>query len=62
MGEENLRVSMCFGLGPAPLVFTKLMKVPVALLRQLHVILIIYLDDILPIARSIAELIQSRDT
>jgi len=44
------------------LIFTKLMKVPVAPLRQLHVILIIYLDDILLIARSASEVIQSRDT
>ena len=38
---------LCFGLSPAPLVFTKLLKVPVALLRKLKARLIIYLDDIL---------------
>jgi len=53
---------LCFGLGPAPLIFTKIMKVPLAILRQMNIILIIYLDDILIISRTRAGLIQSRDT
>ena len=53
---------LCFGLGPAPLLFTKLMKIPLAFLRWLNVRLIIYLDDMLIFAHSKVELIQSRDT
>ena len=43
---------LCFGLSPAPMVFIKLLKVPIALLRKLKVRLIIYLDDILLMAAS----------
>ena len=53
---------LCFGLSPAPLVFTKLMKIPIALLRKLKVKLIIYLDDILLMAPSKEELEMGRDT
>ena len=38
---------MAFGLAPAPRVFTKLMKVVVALLRKKGIRLVIYLDDLL---------------
>ena len=41
-----------FGLASAPRVFTKLMKPVVGLLRQLGIRLIIYLDDMLIMARS----------
>ena len=54
--------TLAFGLGPAPYVFTKLMKVPVAFLRRLGFLLIIYLDDMLITARSRAEAIRSRDS
>jgi hypothetical protein len=37
---------LCFGLGPAPKVFTNILKVPIALMRQLNVRMIIFLDDI----------------
>lgn len=53
---------LCFGLGPAPLIFTKLLKVSIAILRRLNVRLIIYLDDILIMASSKEQLIQHRDT
>ena len=53
---------LCFGLGPAPRVFTKLMKIPIAVLRRLNVRLIIFLDDILLMGASKQELIQARDT
>ena len=53
---------LCFGLGPAPLIFTKLMKVPIALLRRLSIRIIIYLDDMLIMAQSRAELLRHRDT
>ena len=53
---------MCFGLGPAPRVFTKLLKIPIALMRRLNVRLLIYLDDILILGSSKEENIQARDT
>ena len=52
---------LCFGLSPGPLMFTKLLKVPIALLRKLKVMLIIYLDDILLMAASKEELEIERD-
>ena len=53
---------LCFGLGPAPRIFTKLMKVPVSVMRKLNVRLVIYLDDILLMASSREELLMARDT
>ena len=38
---------LCFGLFPASLVFTKLLKVPVSFLRKLSVRMIVYLDNII---------------
>ena len=38
---------LCFGLGPAPLIFTKILKIPISLLRRLQIRVIIYLDDML---------------
>jgi len=53
---------LCFGLGPAPRIFTKLMKIPIAILRRLNMRLIIFLDDILLMATTEKELFQGRDT
>jgi hypothetical protein len=53
---------LAFGLGPAPRVFTKLMKVPVTLLRKLGIRLVIYLDDLLLIASSQKDLEMARDS
>ena len=55
-------ICLCFGLGPAPLIFTKLMKLPISLLWRLNIRLIICLDDMLIMARSVQELIFHRDT
>ena len=49
----------CFGLGPAPIIFS---KVPIALLRRLNIPLVIYLDDILLTRRTLEEVLMSRDT
>ena len=38
---------LAFGLGPAPRIFTKILKVPISILRKLSIRLIIYIDDIL---------------
>ena len=52
---------LCFGLGPAPRIFTKLLKVPMAILRRLGIRIIIYLDDMLLIGKTIEETIMIRD-
>ena len=53
---------LCFGLGPAPKLFTKLLKTPVALLRKLMVRLIKFPNNILIMAASIEELTLARDS
>ena len=53
---------LCFGLGPAPNIFTKILKVPIALLRRLNIKVIIYLDDMIMMASSIEALLTARDT
>lgn len=61
-GDIYQFLCFCFGLGPAPRIFAKLMKVSIALMRRLNVRLIIYLDDILILASTRTELKQARDT
>ena len=51
-----------FGLASAPRIFTKLLKPVVGLLRRLGMKLIIYLDDILILAKTKEQLVQSRNT
>ena len=53
---------LCFGLSPAPLVFTKLLKVPISLLRKLNVRIVIYFDDMLLMVSSLEDLLVARDT
>ena len=53
---------MMFGLGPAPRIFTKLMKIPISMLRKLKIRLIIYMDDMLIMACSLEEISWARDT
>ena len=62
--EGSLYEFQClmFGLGPAPRIFTKLLKIPISLLRRLHVKLIIYIDDILIVASALKEASLARDT
>ena len=52
---------LCFGLGPAPRIFPKLLKVPIALLRRLNICLVIYLDGIVLMGRT-EEILMSRNT
>ena len=52
---------LCFELPPTPLVFTKLLKVPISLLRNLDVRIIIYLDNMLLMASSLENLFMARD-
>ena len=52
----------CFGLESVPRNFTKLLKVPIALLRQVNIRIIIYLDDMLLNGRTLPEILVARDT
>ena len=62
--KGNLYEFLClaFGLGPAPRIFTKLMKVPISILRRINIRLIIYLDDMLLMAASLSEILMARDS
>ena len=53
---------LCFGLGPARRIFTKLLKVSMTVLRRINIKIIIYLDDLLLTGHSLEELFMSRDT
>ena len=53
---------LCFGIGPAPRLFTKLLKVLTSVLRRLNIRLVIYLDDILIFGSSKEEIEMTRDT
>ena len=60
----NMYEFLClwFGLGPAPRIFTKLLKVSMTILRRINIKIIIYLDDMLLIGHSLEEIVMSRDT
>ena len=62
--SENLYkfVCLCFGLGPAPRIFTKLLKVPMTILSKINIKIIICLDVMLLIGHSLEETVMSRDT
>lgn len=51
-----------FGLGPAPRLFTKLLKPVVALLRRLGLRLLIYLDDIIVFNQTQEGIVRDRDS
>ena len=53
---------LCFGLGPAPRIFTKLLKIPMAILRRINIRIIIYIDDMLIMSQTIEEMLMIRDT
>ena len=52
---------LCFDLEPTPRIFTKLLKVPISLIRKLNARLLIFLDEILLMAW-VEELKLARDT
>ena len=52
----------CFELSPAPRIFTKLLKIPLSMLRRLNILVITYLDDMLLIGYTIEEALTVRDT
>ena len=53
---------LCFELGPAPRIFSKLLKAPIALVRRLNNCLLIYLDDIILMETILEEVLMNRDT
>ena len=53
---------MAFGLGPAPRLWTKLLKPVVAFLRRIGMRIVIYLDDMLIMNQSSTHLLRDRDT
>ena len=53
---------ICFRLGPVPLVFTKLMKISIAVLRRLKIRVIVYLDDMLLMSHTVDEILMARNT
>ena len=63
--EGNLYEFLClcmFWSRTSPRVFTKILKVPISLLRCLNIRVLIYLDDILLMSQSIERLLVARDT
>ena len=62
--KGNLYEFLClaFGLAPAPRIFTKLMKVPISILRRINIRLVIYLDDMLLMATSLSDILMARDS
>ena len=62
--SDNLYEFLClyFVLGLAPKIFIKLLKVPIALLRRVNIRIIIYLDKMLLMERTLPEILMARDT
>ena len=52
----------CFSVGPDPYIFTKLLKVPMTILRKINTKIIISLDDVVLIGHCLEEIFVSRDT
>jgi len=51
LGGQHIRISCpMFGLAQAPKIFSKLLKIPMSILRRLNIRLSIYIDDILIMA------------
>ena len=55
-----LLLFLCLCLGPAPLILTKLLKIPIALIRRIKVRIIIFLDDVLVMAQTLKENSQAK--
>ena len=53
---------LCFSLGPAPWISTKLLKIPIAVLKRIQIRIIIFLDDMLLMSQTINGLEIARDT
>ena len=51
-----------FWFGPVPTIFKKLLKIPISALKRLMIRVIIYLDDLLILGKSMSELFMTRDS
>ena len=62
--KGNIYEFLClyFGLGPALRIFTKLLKIPIAVLRRIQIRIIIYLDNMLLMSQTINGLEIAKDT
>ena len=48
--------------GPVPTILKKLLKIPISALKRLMIRVIIYLDDLLILGKSMSELFMARDS
>ena len=53
---------LCFGLGPEPGLFKKLIKVPVSIFGKLYIRIVVYLDNFLILGKTLEETILSSNT
>ena len=53
---------LCFDLGPASRIFTKLLKIPRAIVRIINIPIILYLDNMLSMSQTIEGLNTARNT
>ena len=61
--RKALRIPLSvFCLRPAPRIFTKILEVPISLIRRLNIRINIYLDDMLLLGRLINEVLIATDT
>lgn len=62
--EDNLYeyLFLCFVPGPAPRIFTKLLKIPIALLLRTNIMPLIYFDDMMTMGKTLVEILMNRDT
>lgn len=51
-GELYQFLCLCFVLSPAPYIFTKLLKIPIAFLWRIDTLIIIYLDNMFLMGRT----------
>ena len=61
-GDLYQFLCLCFELAPAPYVFPKLLKIPIAFLWRIVTLIIIYLDDMLLVGRTAENVQMYRDT
>lgn len=61
---ENIYQFLClfFGLGSTPLVFAKIMKIPISLLRKLNLIIAIYLDNMVLLGQTRKGILKALDS
>lgn len=62
--EDNLYeyLFLCFVPGPAPRIFTKLLKIPIALLLRTNIMPLMYFDDMMMMGKTLVEILMNRDT